>query len=87
MKAIAVALVAVAVAIALAVPVLRNQIEVRLHDDTVAIINEAGDALLEYVAQHGYFPCPADTDSGGLEPEGTNHTTGACPTWYGFLPA
>ena len=43
--------------------------------------------LLGYAAANGYFPCPADSASNGQEAVATNHNTGACPVWQGFLPA
>jgi hypothetical protein len=75
------------VSIALAAMTARDQIELRLHDETVKALNAAADALLDYAAARGRLPCPADAGSGGREPEGTDPQTGVCPTWYGFLPA
>ena len=80
-------IVAGVVAIAVAAAAIRTQIEARLHDETVRTLNAAADSLLDYAASRGYFPCPADAESGGREPEGTNHQSGNCPIWYGFLPA
>ena len=65
----------------------RTQIDARLHDATIKALNDSADALLDYAASRGYLPCPADAQSGGREAAGTNHDTGVCPTWYGFLPA
>lgn len=65
----------------------RVELEARLHAETVTRLNAAVDALLDYVAARGYFPCPADAQSNGREPEGADHQSGVCPAWYGFLPA
>jgi hypothetical protein len=43
--------------------------------------------LLGFAAAHGYFPCPASASSAGQEPQGTDHASGSCPAWHGFLPA
>jgi hypothetical protein len=51
------------------------------------VMGEALEALLGYAAANGYFPCPADAASNGQEAAGTDHVTGVCPVWYGFLPA
>jgi type II secretory pathway pseudopilin PulG len=66
---------------------LQTQIDNRKTEDTERLLAEAREALLGYVAAHGYFPCPANAASAGVEPEGTDHVTGECPTYYGFLPA
>jgi hypothetical protein len=79
--------VAAVAAIAFAAAAIRTQIEARLHDETVKVLNAAADALLNYAASRGRLPCPADAASGGREPEGVNPQTGACPAWHGFLPA
>jgi type II secretory pathway pseudopilin PulG len=66
---------------------LQTQIDNRKTERTEQLLTEAREALLGYAAAHGYFPCPANAASAGLEPEGTDHVTGECPTYYGFLPA
>ena len=66
---------------------LQTQIENRKVDETRRTLDHASEALLGFVAANGYFPCPADASSQGQEPLGTNHATGACPTYHGFLPA
>jgi hypothetical protein len=66
---------------------VRTHVEARLHDATIRALNVSADALLDYAAAYGYLPCPADGKSGGREAAGTDHDTGVCPTWYGFLPA
>lgn len=67
---------------------LQAQIETRKLDETKRILEQARDALLGYAAAYGYFPCPADTASNGVEPAaGVDHTVGTCPSYYGFLPA
>ena len=66
---------------------LRARVEMRQIDETVLLLNRAREALLGYAATHGYFPCPADATSAGREPAGTNHLTGSCPAFQGYLPA
>ena len=66
---------------------LQTQIENRKVDETKRTLELAQEALLGFFAANGYFPCPADLASNGHEPIGANHATGACPTYYGFLPA
>jgi prepilin-type N-terminal cleavage/methylation domain-containing protein len=66
---------------------LTSYTEERVRNESRRVVNEAREALLGYVAARGYFPCPADAASNGLEAVGTNHTTGTCPIWHGFLPA
>lgn len=66
---------------------LETQVGTRKIETTERLLREAREALLGYAAAHGHFPCPADGGSGGREPPGSNHATGACPTYYGFLPA
>ena len=66
---------------------LSTQIESQKIEQTDRMLEQAREALFSYVYQFGYFPCPADATSAGQEPAGTDHGTGACPTWYGFLPA
>jgi prepilin-type N-terminal cleavage/methylation domain-containing protein len=66
---------------------LRTQIEDRKVDETKRLLEQAQEALLGYSAALGYFPCPADIASNGNEAAGTDHSTGFCPVWHGFLPA
>lgn len=66
---------------------LQTQIENRKVDETKRILEVAQEMLLGYAAANGYFPCPATASSSGQEPPGSDHTTGACPVWHGFLPA
>jgi type II secretory pathway pseudopilin PulG len=70
----------------IAVP-LQTQIDSRKVEETEQLLAEAREALIGYAAAHGYLPCPADAASGGLEPEESDHVTGKCPSYYGFLPA
>jgi prepilin-type N-terminal cleavage/methylation domain-containing protein len=66
---------------------LQTQVEMRKAEETAHILDRARTALLGYAAANGYLPCPADDSSVGQEAFGTNHDTGHCPTWFGFLPA
>jgi type II secretory pathway pseudopilin PulG len=66
---------------------LQTQVEERRVSETKRQLDQAHEALLGYAAAHGYFPCPADAASNGQEAFGTNHNTGSCPVWHGFLPA
>ena len=66
---------------------LKTQIESRKIDETKRALETAQELLLGFAAAHGYFPCPATATSAGREPQGTDHVTGACPAWHGFLPA
>jgi prepilin-type N-terminal cleavage/methylation domain-containing protein len=84
---IALALLIIGLLISSILVPLGSQVESRKYDETQKILDQARDALIGYAAVYGYFPCPADAASNGQEPAGTDHATGACPTWYGFLPA
>ena len=67
---------------------MQAQIETRRIDETQRMLNQAREMLLAHAATYGYFPCPADGSAGGSEPAaGVDHSTGACPSYYGFLPA
>ena len=66
---------------------LHTQVENRKVQDTLRTLDIARSALLGYAALHGYFPCPADHASGGHEAAGTDHASGSCPAYHGFLPA
>ena len=84
----AIALAVFVLAIGAVLIPLGRQVEIRKSDETRRLLAEAQDALLAYASAHGYFPCPASATSNGLEPQpGTDHTTGDCPVWQGFLPA
>ena len=71
---------------AIAIP-LATQLETSRTEETTRAVDIAQDKLLSFAAKHGYFPCPASDTSNGQEPAATNHTTGACNPWQGFLPA
>ena len=66
---------------------LQTQVESRKIDETRQILDRAREALLGYAASFGYFPCPADGASNGVEPAGVDHIAGTCPSYSGFLPA
>lgn len=67
---------------------LQAQVEQRKVDETRLSLDQAREALLKYASEFGFFPCPADASSGGMEPAlKVDHTTGACPAYHGFLPA
>jgi prepilin-type N-terminal cleavage/methylation domain-containing protein len=70
----------------LAIP-LQTRVELRKVEQTERILDTARTALLGYAAANGHLPCPADENSVGQEAPGTNHETGYCPTYFGFLPA
>jgi type II secretory pathway pseudopilin PulG len=66
---------------------LQTQVTEKKVDETKRLIDHVGESLVGYAAANGYFPCPADASSNGQEASGTNHNTGSCPAWQGFLPA
>jgi type II secretory pathway pseudopilin PulG len=66
---------------------LQTQIENRKIDETRRMLEHAQEMLLAFAAANGFFPCPATAMSNGGEPAGTDHLTGSCPEWHGFLPA
>jgi type II secretory pathway pseudopilin PulG len=66
---------------------LQMQIENRKIDETRRAVELAQEMVLAFAAANGYFPCPATSSSSGREPPGTDHATGTCPSWHGFLPA
>jgi type II secretory pathway pseudopilin PulG len=66
---------------------LKTQISNRKIDETQRMLELAQEMLLGFATANGYFPCPASASSNGQEPVGTDHTTGSCPVWQGFLPA
>lgn len=83
----AVSLAVIALMLGAVMVPLQTQIETRKVDETRRLLELAHESLLGFVAANGYFPCPADLSSKGMEPLGTNHATGSCPVWHGFLPA
>ncbi len=85
---IALAIVAV-LAAAAALP-LAAQVQLRRQEETLRLLERAGDALLGFAAANGRLPCPATADSLGLEAfaPGGDAITGQCATFAaGFLPA
>jgi type II secretory pathway pseudopilin PulG len=66
---------------------LQTQVENRKVDETRRTLELAHEMLLGFAAANGYFPCPADAASNGQEALGTNHATGSCPAYSGYLPA
>ena len=66
---------------------LQTQLETRKIEETERLLDQAREALLGYAVTRGHFPCPADGASGGQEPAGSEHSSGSCPTYFGFLPA
>ena len=92
---LAVALVIVAMLLGSILVPLTRQVENRKVDETQRLLEQAREALLGYVAARGYFPCPATATTNGAEPNATtdtpagptDHNTGVCGTYYGFLPA
>ena len=83
----ALALVIMALVVSAMIYPMQAQVETRFADETQKTLDEAREALLGFISVNGYFPCPADATSNGQEAAGADHDTGACPTWYGFLPA
>lgn len=83
---LAVALFLVAVLFGAIVVPLQTQVLARKTEDTQQLLAKAREALLGYAAANGYFPCPADEVSGGREPALSDHSTGICTTYQGFLP-
>jgi prepilin-type N-terminal cleavage/methylation domain-containing protein len=65
---------------------LQQQLESRRTEATAQLLRQAREALLGYAAANGYFPCPADAAGGGREPAASDHTTGSCPAYFGWLP-
>jgi prepilin-type N-terminal cleavage/methylation domain-containing protein len=65
---------------------LQQQLEIRRTEATAQLLHKAREALLGYAAANGYFPCPADASSAGREPPVSDHATGSCPTYFGWLP-
>jgi type II secretory pathway pseudopilin PulG len=65
---------------------LHVRLDNRKIDRTEELLANAREALLGYAAARGYLPCPATSASGGQE-AGSDHASGACETYHGFLPA
>jgi type II secretory pathway pseudopilin PulG len=84
---LAVTLFVVALLLGSVLTPLQTQVEERKYEETKRLLDEARELLLGYAAANGYFPCPADSASNGQEAVGTDHNTGGCPIWHGFLPA
>lgn len=84
---VALALVIMTVLLSALIVPLRTQLEIRMFDETQRLLDDAREALIGYAAANGHFPCPADATSEGYEAALTDHDTGVCPIWYGFLPA
>jgi prepilin-type N-terminal cleavage/methylation domain-containing protein len=85
---IALAIVAL-LASSLALP-LAAQLQMRRHDETARLLEQAADALLGFAAANGRLPCPATADTRGLEAfaPGGDGANGACATFgAGLLPA
>jgi prepilin-type N-terminal cleavage/methylation domain-containing protein len=83
---IAVALAVITLLLGSILVPLQTQVESRKYGETQKLLDQAREALLGYAAAYGYFPCPANASSNGQE-AGANHSTGACTTYHGFLPA
>lgn len=83
---LAVALFLVAVLFGAIVMPLQTQVLARKTEDTQQLLARAREALLGYAAAHGYFPCPADDSSGGREPPASDHSTGSCAVYHGYVP-
>jgi type II secretory pathway pseudopilin PulG len=66
---------------------LKTQIANRKIDETQRMLELSQEMLLGFASANGYFPCPATASSNGQEPPGTDHATGSCPEWQGYLPA
>ena len=84
---LAVVLAVLGVLIGSVIRPIMADLENRALDETRRVLAEAHAALLGYVASNGYLPCPADAASNGRENPLTNHATGDCGIWHGFLPA
>lgn len=65
---------------------LHTQVLARKTEETQKLLDKAREALLGYASAHGYFPCPATDLSGAREPAASDHGSGVCATYHGFLP-
>lgn len=54
---------------------------------TERTLDQAREALLGFAAANGRLPCPATDVSNGQESPNPPAATGACTSYYGFLPA
>jgi type II secretory pathway pseudopilin PulG len=73
---------------ALAVP-LAAQVQLRRHEETRRLLDEAREALLGFAAAHGRLPCPASETSRGAESfrPGGDAANGLCSNFHdGYLP-
>lgn len=73
---------------ALAVP-FAAQVQLRRHEETRRLLDEAKEALLGFAAAHGRLPCPASESSRGLESfaPGGDASNGRCSRFHdGYLP-
>jgi type II secretory pathway pseudopilin PulG len=73
---------------ALAVP-LAAQVQLRRHEETRRLLDEAKEALLGFAATHGRLPCPASEESRGMESfaAGGDASNGLCANFHGgYLP-
>lgn len=73
---------------ALAVP-LAAQVQLRRHEETRRLLDEAKEALLGFAAAHGRLPCPASDASRGTESfgPGGDASNGQCASFHdGYLP-
>ena len=73
---------------ALAVP-LAAQVQLRRHEETRRLLDEAKEALLGFAASHGRLPCPASESSRGQESfaPGGDAANGLCSHFQGgYLP-
>lgn len=84
---LAVSLCVIALVLGSIIVPLQTQIETRKIDETRRLLDLAHEMLLGYAAANGYFPCPADEASQGQEAAGSDHTTGGCAVYQGYLPA
>lgn len=66
---------------------LQSRVDIRNVTLTERRLKEARDAVIAYAAAKGYFPCPASASSVGQEAAGTDHATGVCGAYFGYLPA
>ena len=82
-------LVVAILAAGLTVP-LAAQVQMRRHEETRRILDEAREALLGFAAAHARLPCPASAASRGEESfaPGGDAGNGRCSHFHdGFLPA
>lgn len=73
---------------ALAVP-LGAQVQMRRHEETRRLLDEAKEALLGFAVTHGRLPCPATESSRGAESfrPGGDASNGLCSNFHdGYLP-